>query len=263
MTIDYAVKVDIGVKETNDDRVLVSGRIVNESFISGECVLPDIAVVCDGCGGYAGGDIAAQTVLELLQKEKSETLLDANYLADVLDKCQEAVFRKKKEMPQFSGMCTTIAGCIFGEEGMVIFHAGDSRVYRYDGINLAQMTVDHSVVQQMVDMGEITEKEALSAPYRNVINRCIGVKCPPPDIYISASPIAPGEKYLLCSDGLWEYVQDEEIIEILSDDLALEDMANKLVALALSNGSEDNISVCICGRQGRVTAAQSTPFILD
>jgi len=263
MKINYSVIVDIGLKETNDDRALIADNIVNMSTDSGTIESPGLAVVCDGCGGYAGGNIAAQTVLETINCEKVDELLDENYLASVLRKCKDNVFLKKEELPEFSAMCTTIVGCIFGEEKNLIFHSGDSRAYRFDGTYIAQMTIDHSAVQDMVEIGEITEAEAMINPRRNVITRCIGFDCLPPDIYVSNCPMSPGEMYLLCTDGLWECVRTEQIVEILLRDSLLEDKAKDLVELALANGSDDNITVCICARDGEQIAKETTPFVLD
>lgn len=275
MTIDYSVRVDIGVKESNDDRVLVGGKIYDSGLDHGSGEMPFVAVVCDGCGGYAGGEMAAEAVLETIRQETGRTsgetepaetgrtsgetkasqdflreaLRDEDFLPQVLEKCKAAVFEKKKIDFRYSSMCTTVAGCIFDEEQTIIFHAGDSRVYRFDGQILAKMTVDHSRVQMMVDMGKMTEEEALVSPERNIINRCIGIDCPPPNIYVAHSPILPGEKFLLCSDGLWEYVSKENLIEVLSSDRTLEEMADTLVQQALDNGSTDNVCVCICGRE--------------
>lgn len=263
MKIEFAARVDIGPKETNDDRVLVSGSILDKESCSGTVETPSMAVVCDGCGGYAGGYVAAETVLELLSYESPETLSDEDYLSQVLAGCETAVAEKKEEMPNFSSMCTTVAGCVFCDDSIVIFHSGDSRVYRRDRWGLARMTRDHSVVQEMVDMGQLTPEEALVSPKRNIISRCIGVNSRPPEIYKSHAPINPGEKYLLCSDGLWESVGDETIREILDTDMPTAQMAETLVDLALERGAEDNISVCILASQGEAQTEENKPFILD
>lgn len=263
MKIDYAARVEIGTKETNDDRVLIDGKILDMTSCDGELMLPTIAAVCDGCGGYDGGGIAAQTVLEFLSYETPDSLEDTNYLAQVLDNCTQAVFEKKVEMPSYSKMCTTVAGCVFLSKSIVLFHSGDSRVYRYDGWGLARMTIDHSAVQQMIDMGQITEEEALTSPNRNVITRCIGASCPPPEIYVANTAIAPGEKFLLCSDGLWESVPAEQIKGILARDIPLDEMVDILVETALNQGSDDNISVCICAARGNATITESKPFVLE
>ena len=263
MRIDYAARVEIGTKKTNDDRVLIDGQILDMTSRDGALLLPTIAVVCDGCGGYDGGGIAAQTVLEFLSCETPESLEDTNYLTQVLDNCTQAVFEKKRKMPSYSKMCTTVAGCVFLNNSIILFHSGDSRVYRYDGWGLAKMTIDHSAVQQMIDMGLITEEEALSSPNRNVITRCMGVPCLPPEIYVSNAAIAPGEKFLLCSDGLWESVSGEQIKEILSRDIPLNRMVDVLVEAAINQGSDDNISVCICAAGGNKTVTKNEAFVLE
>lgn len=263
MQIDFAARVEIGTKETNDDRVLIAEQILDMTSSSGELAIPAIAVVCDGCGGYDGGGIAAETVLKFLSYETPESLGDTNYLSQVLNNCKQAVFEKKEEMLSYSKMCTTVAGCVFLNNSIVIFHSGDSRVYRYDGWGLAKMTVDHSAVQQMIDMGQITEEEAAVSPNRNVITRCIGTSCLPPEVYISNAPIAPGEKFLLCSDGLWECVPEEQLKETLSRDIPLNEMTDILIKTALKKGSDDNISVCICAARGNASVAESKPFVLD
>lgn len=263
MKIDFAARVDIGTKETNDDRTLVDGQILDMLSRNGTVDSPSLAVICDGCGGYAGGGFAAQTVLEFLSYEDPSALSDINYLSQVLDNCQSIIFQKKEEMPQYSAMCTTIAGCVFCDDCVVVFHSGDSRVYRHDRWGLAKMTRDHSIVQDMIDFGEITPEEALTHPKRNVISRCIGIAGPSPEIYVSHTGLNPGEKYLLCSDGLWESVSDDEIREILDSNLTLQEMANELVNKAMAQGSDDNISVCICASQATATVIEKKTFILD
>lgn len=263
MTIDFAARVEIGPKATNDDRTLVPEHILDMFSHNGTTETPVVMAVCDGCGGYAGGGIAAQTVLEFLSFEDPATLADPNYLAQVLENCERMVAEKKEEMPQYSAMCTTIAGCVFCNDSVVIFHAGDSRVYRYDQWGLARMTRDHSVVQEMVDMGEITPEEALEHPKRNVISRCIGVNAPPPDIYVSHTPIGPGETYLFCSDGLWESVRDAEIRAVLDSDMTLPQKVDVLIEKALNNGADDNISVCICSAEQTADTEEQESFVLD
>lgn len=246
MMIDYAARVEIGKRETNDDRILIGGQILDMTSNDGALMLPTIAAACDGCGGYSGGGIAAQTVLDVLSCEKPDAMSNTSYLVQALDNCTQAVLKKKVEMPSYSKMCTTIAGCVFLNNSIMVFHAGDSRVYRCNRWGIAKMTVDHSVVQQMVDMGQITDEEALKNPNRNIITRSIGGGNLPPEIYVTGTAIAPGEKYLICTDGLWESVPAKEIKEILLKDIPLVEMVNVLIETALSRGSDDNISVCVC-----------------
>lgn len=262
MKLELACRVDIGIRESNDDRAMIHGQILNMEVASAEAEAPAVAVVCDGCGGYDGGGVAAQTVLETLAQALPETLADPRRLAQVLTAAKEAVFSKKEELPQFSKMCTTVAGCVFREDATVVFHAGDSRVYRYDGASLARMTVDHSLVRMMIDLGRITEEQSRTDPRRNVINRCIGIDCEPPEIYVSG-PIEPGEIWLICSDGLWEALEDSRMKELLDMDFDLREKADLLVREALRCGSDDNTTACLIARPGGADSLESTPFILD
>lgn len=262
MKLEFACRVDIGIRESNDDRALIPGKLLNMQIDSVSAEAPAAAIVCDGCGGYDGGGVAAETVLQTVAQALPETLADPKRLAQVLEAAKEAVFAKKEELPQFSAMCTTVAGCVFREEATVIFHAGDSRVYRFDGNRLARMTVDHSLVRMMIDLGRITEEESRTDPRRNVINRCIGIDCEAPEIYVTG-PIEPGEIWLLCSDGLWEALEDERIRMLLDMDFDLQEKADLLVREALRRGSDDNTTACLITRPGERAERESTPFILD
>ena len=261
--LDIACRVDIGVRDSNDDRALIHGRILNMEGFGAEAELPAAAIVCDGCGGYAGGGIAAETVLSVLRELPVEALSDPEELQAALEAAKIAVEERKSENPLFVAMCTTVAGCVFTETGTVIFHAGDSRVYRYDGYALARMTVDHSLVQELVDMGRITEEEAMVSPQRNTITRCIGAHSPPPEIRVSSAAIAPGETYLICSDGLWEYLRDDRLKELLGRGLSAGDLADKLVAEAMLAGSDDNITACVCVCPGETKQQETQAFVLD
>ena len=266
MKLELACRVAQGVRGSCDDRALLLGKILDQDSHSGEGDAPLIAVVCDGCGGYAGGGTAAETVLSALSQAPLETLADPGGLVEALEGARRAVEGKKRELPQLSEMCTTVAGCVFLEDRTFVFHAGDSRVYRYDGTSLARMTVDHSAVQSMVDAGRMSAEDGRKSPQRKIITRCIGMDCPPPEIYVSQSPVLPGEVFLLCSDGLWECMPDEELKGLLSQGGAPAGQVERLVDYALQAGSDDNITACLCARRGGDMAAEATaeePFVLD
>ena len=130
MKLELACRVAQGVRGSCDDRALLLGKILDQDSHSGEGDAPLIAVVCDGCGGYAGGGTAAETVLSALSQAPLETLADPGGLVEALEGARRAVEEKKRELPQLSEMCTTVAGCVFLEDRTFVFHAGDSRVYR-------------------------------------------------------------------------------------------------------------------------------------
>lgn len=263
MTLEYACKVDPGIREANDDRAFVAGHLVEEGMICGAGQTPMAAVVCDGCGGYSGGGLAARTVLEVLEKTDPLVLGDPDILRDVLAEAARTVKDRREAYPAFQQMCTTVAGCVFLDNQTVVFHAGDSRVYRFDGFGLAKMTTDHSAVQALVDGGSLTSEQARTSSGRNIITRCIGVDCLPPDINVFQVPIQPGEIYLLCSDGLWESMEHNLLKTLMAEDCGLEEKANLLVRMALELGADDNISVCLCRRPGISGRKKSKPFVLD
>ena len=263
MKLQLACRTVQGLRASSDDRALILGQILDRASCPGETDTPLIAAVCDGCGGYAGGGIAAEAVLSVLSGTPPEGLADADGLAKALEAARRAVDEEKRRAPQFSEMCTTVAGCVFLEDCTLIFHAGDSRVYRYDGASLARMTVDHSAVQSMVDAGRISPEEGRRSPQRNIITRCIGVDCLPPEIYLSGEPIMPGETFLLCSDGFWDCVPDGGIKALLSQGGSPIEQAERLVEYALRAGSDDNITVCLCTRCGGIVPAAEVPFVLD
>ena len=246
MIIEYAAKVDIGRNTANDDRLLVHDLVLDSGTSYGSVEAPNAIAVCDGCGGYIGGGYAAELVLKTLASENKTDLLNEDSLRKSIDKCQNKLIDKQKELPEYSQMCTTIAGCIIGEDRTVIFHSGDSRVYRLNKWGIAQMTLDHSFVQQLISAGKISDDEAKIHPRRNVINRCLGIDKYSPDIYIVNKPFDFGEKYIVCTDGLWEYIDDRDFESVLTNGTSLRDMTDKLVETALRNGCDDNLSVCIC-----------------
>lgn len=249
MKIKIAARVDKGARPYNDDRAMIGDEIVYSGLDETTVRTPALAVVCDGCGGYQGGGVAAETALAVLRREK-ETLLDGDEAAveRVFQQVEREIDARKAADPALSSMCSTVVGCVFREDAVLFFHAGDSRCYRCDSYGMAKMTVDHSLVQEMVDLGRLTEEEALVHPRRNVITRCLGVHGVAPEVHVAGEPIWEEETYLLCSDGFWEAVPPAQVRDVLSEDLTLQEKADRLVDLAIELGSDDNVTVCLCQR---------------
>jgi len=266
MELRTATVVDIGTTyEKNDDRALVDQVIYDCSEGTQALEQPLMCVVCDGVGGNAGGGTAAELILQELRQLPIREDMDTAELQEALTRANERIFAEQAKDPAFAKMCSTIAGAIFLEERTLIFHAGDSRIYRFDGQYLSRMTKDHSLVQQMVDMGVLTEEEAAEHPERNKISRCMGIAGSlPVEIYESGVGIRPGEIFLLCSDGLWEAIPDRQISRILREDTPLLEKAQTLVDIAKDLGSTDNVTACLCAAPEAVkTEKTSQPFILD
>ena len=205
-------------------------------------------VVADGMGGHAAGDVASAIAVQHLYA------LDHPY--DSVEAAREELFRSilsageeltqaVVEHPELTGMGTTVSAMIRVKSSMVIGHIGDSRIYRLRGGVLEQITADHTFVQRLVDSGRITAEEAAVHPRRSVLMRVLGDVDADPDIDTHVIDTQPGDKWLLCSDGLSGYVSERDIAETLLtvDDPEL--ACHKLITQSLSEGAPDNVTVVI------------------
>ena len=205
------------------------------------------AVVCDGMGGANGGNVASSTAVEEISTRLTSNYrsdMSASQIRDMIARAVNAanikVYIEAQEDISLRGMGTTVAVVIVRGDTAYIAHAGDSRVYLYARGDLRQMTVDHSVVQVMVDRGELTEKEARCHPRRNLITRALGVK-PRLDIDHCECPVKKGDILLLCSDGLSNYVEDLEMFKILYK-FSASDAADRMIDTANAHGGGDNVT---------------------
>ena len=214
------------------------------------------AVICDGMGGHNGGNIASETAVNVICEQMSELYDDSVrrrnitvYLADSVRKANRAVFALSLKDPDLKGMGSTIVCAFVMDDSLYVAHVGDSRIYVYDRQSgeLEQVTKDHSVVQQMIDSGQISANEAEKYPYRHVITRALGIDH---DVEVETR-ILPfdidRDVVLLCSDGFSNMVSDSEKILLLrQDDYPI--VCDKMIALANQNGGADNITVAVlCG----------------
>ena len=227
-------------------------RLANEDcYCAGE--LPGEvawAVICDGMGGAVSGDIASQTAANSISdsivnsyQEHMGSRSIKRLLVSALDNANLRVFDLSMANETLAGMGTTVVAAIVAGRVAHIAHAGDSRAYIYDGRRLAQLTKDHSVVQEMVDIGQITEDEARIHPRKNLITRALGVG-ETLDIDYCEEELPAGSVLLVCTDGLSNAVDLDEITEILRKH-SFADCAEVLVRRANENGGADNITVVL------------------
>lgn len=209
-----------------------------------------MAIIADGMGGHLAGDVASRmTVTEL---GESFTQSDVNKVEDIskwfiqnLQEVNEHVVAKGESDPAYTGMGTTVVAVVLLDEEFVLAHIGDSRAYVYNNDELRQITVDHSLVQELVNQGEITPEMARVHPQKNVVTRSVGMPGVL-DVDVMSLPIEANEILMLCSDGLTNMVQDDEIKAILAtNELKLAEKVKKLVDLANSYGGLDNITVVL------------------
>ena len=210
------------------------------------------AVVCDGMGGANGGNVASSTAVEEIAARITahyEPGMTGNAIRELLGRAINAanirVYIKAQEDLSLRGMGTTVVAVIVSGRTGYIAHAGDSRAYLYARGDLKQLTVDHSVVQAMVDRGELTEAEARVHPRKNLITRALGVK-PRLELDYCECPVTDGDRILLCSDGLSNYASEQEMFRILLKHSGQE-AVDALVDTANANGGGDNVTaVTVC-----------------
>lgn len=220
------------VRKVNEDSVLDHGDA-------------GIWVVADGMGGHAAGDVASQSIVENLAKIKSSA--DANELVlaaeNALIDVNESLIQQALERTDRQTMGSTVAIMIAFADKCFTLWAGDSRVYRVRNGELKRITCDHSKVQDLVDEGLITEEEAERHPEANVITRAIGASR---NLYIDLDmhDVKAGDRYMVCSDGLYKEVSESEFPELITQG-SPEEACNSLVDLTLERGSRDNVSVIV------------------
>ncbi len=229
-----------------------------------------LAVVADGMGGYKAGEVASAIAAQLILNDIQAAIADGAdgdvdpvsgltqaslRLRDAVSKANAEVFRTAQEVPQCQGMGTTVVVVLYHGDKVSIAHVGDSRVYRLRGEEFKQITRDHSLIQELIDRGFFTPEEAAENTPKNLVTRALGIE-QDVEVDVQEQDAMAGEIYLLCSDGLNDMVDDEEIHLTLSKYSAnLVGAATELVRLANAKGGKDNISVVLVRPQARAAAA--------
>lgn len=241
-------KTDRGkVRAHNEDRV---GVFKNHSGNY-------IAIVADGMGGHNAGDVASEMTLTKLQEaweqteEFSTPELAEAWLTEQITKINTLIFEHAQENKACEGMGTTIVAAICTTTFTTIAHIGDSRCYMLNDLGFNQLTEDHSLVNELVRSGEISQEEAERHPRKNMLLRALGTDA---SIQIDLKTITfeYNDLLLLCSDGLSNKVSKEEIATILSQAKELEEKAAALIQLANDNGGEDNITLIIVNNEEKL-----------
>ncbi|HSJ15930.1 MAG TPA: PP2C family serine/threonine-protein phosphatase [Longimicrobiales bacterium] len=256
MKWQYAALTDRGrLRRRNEDALLaLPGR--------------RLFAVADGMGGHAAGDVASAlavaTLDAALPRAPSARLGAARLgarLRAAFQAAHEAILEQSSRQPEQAGMGTTLTALVplRATPACVIAHLGDSRAYRLRDGRLAQLTHDHTWVQQQVDAGKLTAPQARSHPWASVLTRVLGGGEPGvADIVIAE--VDPGDLFLLCTDGLTSVTVDAEIATLLSQSLPLPELAQQLVDAALLRGGPDNITVILL-RADALVAARLRPHL--
>ena len=231
-------KTDIGkLRKLNEDAFDFG------TFADGACW----AVVCDGMGGAKGGQVASGLAVQTIRNRFETSYrpeMDARSVRNLLlcaaEAANAAILARAKEDETLTGMGTTAVAAIICGSRVSLLHVGDSRAYLLDGAEIRQLTRDHSVVQELVESGKITQEDAHSHPQKNIITKALGVVEPLSYDYDEVE-LPAGAKLLLCTDGLTNMLRDEEILEISKQ----EDIAETLVQRAVELGGVDNVTVVL------------------
>src|SRR5258706_1518088 len=233
-------------------------RSHNEDSIGTDAEI-GLAVLADGMGGYNAGEVASGIAVAMLTTEMKQALethepqaldgagetLAEKFVRENSAKANAAIYHTAKSQPQHSGMGTTLVVALFFDNRMTVGHIGDSRLYRLRKDDFEQVTRDHSLLQEQIDSGMLTKEQARYSQNKNLVTRAVGID-PEVETEVHTYNVEPGDIYLLCSDGLSDMVQDEDIhstLSTLQSNLPL--AATQLVQLANDCGGRDNISVIL------------------
>ena len=205
-------------------------------------------VVADGMGGHAGGQEASKIATEVIKAyflEKWDSDIDSEVLLkEAIDRANQSILEDQQSHPERADMGTTVVVLIFRNDQPWCGHVGDSRLYRFRGSQLEQITEDHTWVGLALKAGEISKEQAQFHPWRHVLSQCLGRK-DLQRIDIQKLDIQKGDRLLICSDGLTEEVSDEQIQNFLAKEETCEETGTELISAAKEAGGSDNITVVI------------------
>ena len=246
--IDFAELTDTGrVREHNEDAIGSNPEI-------------GLMVLADGMGGYNAGEVASGIAVQIVTELATEAagredradidphsglMRQSIILRDAVYRANKIIFQTAQSQTHCEGMGTTIVACMFHDNKVSIAHVGDSRAYRLRGGKFDQITLDHSLLQELVDRGFYSAEEAQRSTNRNYVTRALGVE-PAVEVEVHEHEVLPDDVFLLCSDGLCDMVEDEDIhLTISTFNASLDVVSQQLVDLANNQGGRDNISVML------------------
>jgi protein phosphatase len=238
--VEINFQTDVGRKRnTNQD---YAGVFKNKAGIA-------LAILADGMGGHLAGDIASEMAVNHIGERWTESDIDtadkaAQWLIQAIQSENEVIYEKGQSVPEYAGMGTTIVSAALMGQSYVLANIGDSRAYLVRNKQLIQLTEDHSLVNELVKSGEITQEMAANHPRKNVLTRSLGM---PNTVEVDvASHLRVDDDYiLLCSDGLTNMVSEETILAVLLSDDSLEQKVTMLISLANEAGGVDNITALV------------------
>ncbi len=217
-------------------------------------------VLADGMGGYNAGEVASgiavKTIIDLVneacqREDRADIETGTGYmrqtivLRDAIHRANKIINQTAQSQPQCEGMGTTLVACLFFDNRLSIAHVGDSRLYRMRDNRFEQITMDHSLLQELVDRGFYSQEEASRSTNRNYVTRALGVETSV-EVEVQEIEVEKGDYILMCSDGLPDMVEDEDIhLTISTFNNNIDTIGQQLIKLANDNGGRDNVSVVL------------------
>lgn len=264
MSLDGKLEIygltDVGRKRSHNEDTIGSDRDIG------------VVVLADGMGGYKAGEVASAMAVSMILEDLRDSLRNTKkgqidgesgfstetlLVKKAIERANQTIYQTAQSQPQCHGMGTTLVTVAFYDDRLTIAHVGDSRLYRLRDNEFEQVTSDHSLLQELIDKGFYTPEEAKKSLNKNLVTRAMGI-----ELNVAADfqedVVMPGDIYLMCSDGLSDLVDDEEMHSTLTaygDDL--ETAAKRLVQLANDKGGKDNISVILARTLKPFTAKKS------
>ncbi len=233
---------DIGLVRNNNEDVW--GEVPEHNFY----------VLADGMGGHQAGEIASREAVNLLCKYIKKTMEKQKHpkslsslrhaMETAIQAVNETIYRMSRTSSDLKGMGTTLCTLQVTDEGVVYANVGDSRIYRLRDHQLDQLTQDHSLLRELVDMGQISEQSSTDFLYKNILTKAIGTE-PTVEPYVAQADAAVGDIFLLCTDGLTDLLQKEDIEAILNKKQPISKAAKELITVAKTRGGHDNVTVVL------------------
>ncbi len=225
-------------RDLNEDYLFASETAVGK--------LPNLFIVADGMGGHKAGEYASKTAVETIVEciRDNDSGLAVAVMKKAIGEANQRVLKESITDIEKEGMGTTIVAATLKEDKLIVANVGDSRLYIVNERGITQITTDHSLVEEMIRNGRIARKDARNHPDKNKITRAIGV-FPKVDIDFFEIKVTPGDMVLMCTDGLTNMVEDEEIKRIILGQRDIVEKTTTLIETANKNGGTDNITALL------------------
>ena len=241
-------KTDIGLKRKNNEDtylIVTKNKNVQEYGM--------LFAVADGMGGHAHGEVASKMACEGLAEYYNKEQSPSNesdfhhaklhHLIQTILRSHNQILTESEKNLRFKGMGTTLSALVLLKGKALIAHVGDSRIYRLRQGRLEQLTVDHTMAQFLMEVGEIAPEEAVKHPARHVLTQVMGAEIEEIDTRVET--LAPGDLFLLCSDGMYDMVTDDDMLKILLTPSSVQAVCDQLLGAAIENGGKDNVTIVV------------------